>query len=432
MADKKPHYYSSGLDMGYGADKEKSLTRYEAEMEKWYSKLSAEGKGWVEIKGDRPVKDVAADVWEAVKASFKKCDVVKAGEIPTNPLGKFSPGLHPHAPPGMPTGGQFVPTLHVHPKAPDEAHRFAAKRKMVKIVRVGDQPKEVKRGGKTVTRMLGGKWQLASGGDLPEHLAKVAIPPAWKSAHISLDPTADYLAVGIDEAERLQKLQSPEMIGRQAALKFARNKELMDKASHIISENNKNCASAEPKTREAANCLKLIIETGIRPGSVDDMGAAVQAYGATTLKGEHVVVGEGGKMWLAFVGKKGVKQLIPISRPDVREMLLERKMKAGASGNLFDTDDVKLRDYTATLDGGYFKPKDFRTLKGTLVAIREIGKVSPKPADMKAFKKVVNQIADTVASTLGNTREVALQSYINPFVWSELKPDEPPAPASTT
>lgn len=95
MADKQPHYYSSGLDIGYKGGKEKALTRYEEEMQRWYAKLAEEGEGWAEVKGDRPVEDVAADVWAAVEPLLEREEEkVKASE-PVKAM-TFDSTKHPH------------------------------------------------------------------------------------------------------------------------------------------------------------------------------------------------------------------------------------------------------------------------------------------------------------------------------------------------
>ena len=44
---------------------------------------------------------------------------------------------------------------------------------------------------------------------------------------------------------------------------------------------------------------------------------------------------------------------------------------------------------------------------------------------MKEFKDRVRAIAKQVAARLGNTPTIALQSYINPFVFDAIKPATP-------
>jgi DNA topoisomerase IB len=170
---------------------------------------------------------------------------------------------------------------------------------------------------------------------------------------------------------------------------------------------------------ERAACLSLIMKTGIRPGSDKDTNAKVKAYGATTLEGRHVVE-ENGKVFLRYVGKKGVNLNIPVPDREIADMLLSRKKTAGADGRLFKTNAEKLLEYSHSLDGGEFKTKDFRTHVGTKTAIEMIKKHST-PKNFKEYKKAVMAVAKEVSSKLGNTPVVALQAYIDPRVFSDWR-----------
>lgn len=319
----------------------------------------------------------------------------------------FDEAKHPRGAAGTHEGGKFV----------SEAHAFAAKRGMVPAFRVGDKPTEVEVKGVKTVKMLGGRWQTAEGEDLPEHVG--AIPPAWKHAHFHPSKHADYRAVGVDEKGRLQKFQTEYTLKRNAAVKFARNAELMEKQEAIARENEENMKGEK---KEEAACLKLLAATGIRPGSDKDTGADVKAYGATTLEGRHVAVGEGGEVRLQFVGKKGVALDIPVADADVAAMLRVRKKAAGDGGRLFRTDAKKLAAYAHTLDGGSFKPKDFRTLKGTATAKALVDADPERAKDPQEFRKRVMAVAKRVAEVLGNTPAVALAKYINPFVFERIQP----------
>ena len=157
--------------------------------------------------------------------------------------------------------------------------------------------------------------------------------------------------------------------------------------------------------------------TGIRPGSEEDTGAKVKAYGATTLKGEHVVV-EDGRTYLRFTGKKGVSLNIEVTDKGTAEMLARRAAESGPDGQLFPkVSDQSLREYSHTLDGGGFKTKDMRTALGTREAGDQVNTM-PAPNNAKEYQKSVMAVAKRVAARLGNTPTVALQSYIHPCVFS--------------
>ncbi len=256
-----------------------------------------------------------------------------------------------------------------------------------------------------------------SGKSLPGHIAKYRIPPAWRDVRYNDDPDAPLQVVGKDVKGREQRIYHPRYAASQAEAKFRRIQELDRQFIRIRAENAD--ALRDPKRHDLAEVLSLIMETGIRPGSDDDTGAAKQAYGATTLEGRHVAEVRGA-VRLRFVGKKGVNLDIPVNDKKLAAMLLARKKRAG-DGRLFPNVNAgRLLSYVHSLDGGMFKTKDFRTLIGTRLAMSEMsGK--PVPKDPKAYKKAVMDVAKQVATKLGNSPTIALQSYIAPEIFGSWR-----------
>ena len=263
------------------------------------------------------------------------------------------------------------------------------------------------------------KWLLPDNSVAPEHIQKLGIPPAWKRVEVSLDPDAAMLARGLDKKGRVQMKYSATHNAEQSAIKFKRVTELRKKRGEIFSEIERD--RKNPELKENAECLKVIMQTGIRPGGGGDTQADFESFGATTLQGRHVRV-RGGKVSLVFVaGKsKGKESVFPVHDPDTAKMLIARKEVAGRSGNLFDTNSGSLRDYSKTKDGGGFKTKDHRTAIGTETAIGEIGRMKA-PKNKKQYKEAVKKVAVRVAETLGNTATVALKSYIDPVVFAKWR-----------
>jgi DNA topoisomerase-1 len=254
----------------------------------------------------------------------------------------------------------------------------------------------------------------------PEHLKKLRVPPAWTDVQIHPDPKSELQVTGLDVKGRRQSLYSEEHSKQSSAKKFARVANLAKNLDQITTKNNKNLNSRDKGTQEHAQCLGLMISTGIRPGSERDTGAEKQAYGATTLQGQHVVT-ENGQTRLVFVGKKGVDLDIPIEDPEIAKMLQHRAVEAGPNGKLFaNITDSSLRRYTSQITGGKAKPKDFRTLVGTSTAMRLMQTMN-KPKDMKEYKKSVMAVAKQVSQKLGNTPAIALASYIAPQVFDGWK-----------
>lgn len=266
----------------------------------------------------------------------------------------------------------------------------------------------------------GQKRTLANGDPLPAHIQKMGIPPAWTSVKVSHDPTAALQVQGKDSKGRLQSVYSAAHAEKQAAAKFSRVKALHEQFQDISKQNAAAQSSNNPKVKDAADCADLIMKMGVRPGSDDDTGADKKAYGATTLKGEHVVV-DGDDVRLKFTGKKGVALDLVVPDAALAANLVSRAKQVGPEGKIFpNVTDKSLLDHVHTLGDGGFKTKDFRTHLGTATAANLVAK-SPLPVGEKAYKKAVAEVAAAVAAKLGNTPAIALQSYINPSVFAQWR-----------
>lgn len=257
------------------------------------------------------------------------------------------------------------------------------------------------------------KWDDPEG-ELPSHIASIRIPPAWKNVRYDPNPNAALHVTGEDSKGRRQAIYNKEFVQQQAAAKFARVHELNTKFNQIQDEVQSDLRG--PHKEEAAT-LRLIMHTGIRPGSESDTGGAVKAYGATTLEGRHVIGNDYHNVRLSFVGKKGVSIDVPVDHLDTAKDLLRRRKKSGDNGKLFGTSAGKLLSYTQSKDGGGFKTKDIRTLLATRLANRLVSKMK-KPKTGKEYKKSLRVVAKSVAEKLGNTPAVALSAYINPSVFA--------------
>jgi DNA topoisomerase IB len=55
------------------------------------------------------------------------------------------------------------------------------------------------------------------------------------------------------------------------------------------------------------------------------------------------------------------------------------------------------------------------------MAIQEVRKVKIPPETKKMYKKMMKEVAETVAKQLNNTPGMCLKSYINPIVFSDWR-----------
>lgn len=263
-------------------------------------------------------------------------------------------------------------------------------------------------------------WRDQKGKPVPRHIRKIAIPPGWRDVEVNPDPKGTVLVKGVDSKGRPVSKYSDSYQAKQAAKKFRRTRELLKKRDMIFMEIEKDAKSSELKER--AECLKLVMQTGMRPGSDEDTLADHKSFGATTMKGSHVIQEDDGTVTLRLVtGKnKGREVDFVVTDKSTAKMLIRRKEEAGDDGRLFDTDAQKLREYSSEKDGKGFRTKDHRTALGTETAISTI-KAMETPNTEAEFKEAVKEVSTAVAKVLGNTPKIALKSYIDPQVFVAWK-----------
>jgi phage-related protein (TIGR01555 family) len=254
----------------------------------------------------------------------------------------------------------------------------------------------------------------------PAHIKKLAIPPAWTDVKINPNPKGMMLAMGNDSKGRPQYRYSEAFKSTNKAAKFGRVQAMNSRMPTMATRIENDAKSTDAKTKDNADSMTLVVGMGLRPGSDNDTKAEKKAFGASNLEGRHVVIHEDGSVNLDFTGKKGVDLNFLVNDADLVAMLKERKAAQG-DGRLFpNATDRSLLAYSKALSNGKFKTKDFRTYKGTATAIDEIKKM-PVPKTMAEFKHAVKEVGVRVSKVLGNTPTVALQSYIEPSVFSAWK-----------
>ena len=262
-----------------------------------------------------------------------------------------------------------------------------------------------------------GVWRDAKGQPLDAatqaRIAELKVPPQWKDVKLNPDPKGALQAVGRDSKGRQVYLYSAEHAASKSAEKFERLKAFDQALPNIRQRMAADRQSTTEGTREAALALTLIDRTGFRPGSDSETGAKVKAYGATTLRAEHVQI-NGDTLEFKFIGKKGVEITKTLKDPELAQALAPR---VAAGGRLFNTSDAAVRNYLKSTGGNDFKVKDFRTWNGTATALREVS-TRPIPSNAKEFDKAQREVSKIVSQHLGNTPAVAKASYIDPAVWS--------------
>jgi DNA topoisomerase-1 len=261
------------------------------------------------------------------------------------------------------------------------------------------------------------KFIREDGSEHPSHVKPSAIPPAWTDVQVSVDPNSDVEAIGKDAKGRWNKKYKDTYLMENAAVKFARVRELIDEFPGIQRRIQELRRSRNLWTREAADCAWLIAEQGTRPGSNRDTKANQKAYGATTLTAEHVKARPDG-VYLEFIGKKGVPQNHKIEDPALATMLIRRAQTANdRGGHLFLTNESRLNRFLKSQGRGGYTAKDLRTHKATSMALDMVRQQEAPPTTKKEYKARIKAIATAVSQKLGNNPSESLKSYISPHVF---------------
>lgn len=234
----------------------------------------------------------------------------------------------------------------------------------------------------------------------------IKVPPAWTDVWVNPDPKAPLQVKGRDAKGVLQRLYSKAHAEQAAVEKFQRVKAFAKAYPKIAKQ-----VMADFDKKPEARVLYLIAKTGFRLGGDEERGEKA-AYGASTLKAEHITV-KGNTISFNFTGKKGVEQSHKLTDKRLADYLRDKKR-----GALFKVTQDEVRAYLKGTGHGDFLVKDFRTYIANDVALEVIEKI-PEPQDAKSLKKAVKAVCEAVAAKLGNTWTMARDAYISPEVFSK-------------
>lgn len=244
-----------------------------------------------------------------------------------------------------------------------------------------------------------------------EERKQYKIPPAWTSVQFADEiDESGLIAIGRDSKGRAQYRYTAEKTTASLEAKFERGA-LFDQKIREVSPVIEKDALTDNPCREEAAALRLIQISGFRVGSDTETGAKVKAYGASTLKPEHVVSIEGDTMHFVFVGKKGVVQDHFVRDAELAKEI-QRRM---GQDRLFKTSDAKIRDYVHDTMG-QFKVHDFRTWNATQTALKEV-QSRPIPTTKAEYESSRKAVGEVAGKLIGDNYTVALESYVDPKVF---------------
>ncbi len=240
----------------------------------------------------------------------------------------------------------------------------------------------------------------------------IAIPPAWTDVEY-FGKDANTVARGRDEKGRRQVAENPEYRQKVSDANNARiSKDLTPRMGEIRDRLREDAKAGN----EEAKVLYLITQSGFRIGGKGDGKAKVEAFGASSLLGDHVKSDEHGAHF-DFLGKKGVRQQHSINDPVIQDFV----KNAEPGKPLFSTTAEKVRAAWQDKYGGA-KVHDIRHVVATELASSELDNrlAAGRPKTEKEKIALVKEVAKVVGSKLGNNPAQALGTYIDPKLWTKI------------
>jgi len=252
----------------------------------------------------------------------------------------------------------------------------------------------------------------------------LVIPPAWREVWIATHENAHIQAVGTDEAGRRQYTYHADWSKRQDKGKFARALDLAEALPRARARVTQSLRRAgTDRERVLAASFRLLDQVAPRVGTARYF-ATNGSRGLTTLQRRDATV-DGDLIRLSFPAKSGKRAELSLRDAELASLISELAVGRSRAALLSYTRGRRrvpltpgdVNAYVRALTGGPFSAKDFRTLRGTILAAEALAKTGATGGKNERKKAEVAAVRAT-AEALGNTPAVARSSYIDPRVFS--------------
>lgn len=286
------------------------------------------------------------------------------------------------------------------------------------LVYVSDREPGIKRR----KRGRGFSYHLPDGAPLSDkgekaRVARLAIPPAYRSVWICTLPDGHLQATGYDDRGRKQYRYHE----RWQALRDEHKFEQLIPFGHALPSLRRRVLTDaqrldDPERATLAALVLLLDAAHLRVGNRQYM-AENGTYGATTLLKRHVRFGEG--LELQFLAKGGKKVRRHLRAPRLQRILESIADLPGRelfvwqddAGAVHPVDSSQLNRYIAEISDAPASAKTFRTWGGTLAAFSAALQLL-----VKDERPTIKMMAQAAADELSNTPAISRKSYIHPKV----------------
>lgn len=255
-----------------------------------------------------------------------------------------------------------------------------------------------------------------------ERIEALAIPPAWTQVWISPDPLGHIQAIGTDGAGRRQYIYHPIWRDKRDRTKFDRALDLAATLTSARAQVTRDLRDSEPSKRRALAAAFRILDTASPRIGGEHYLEANGSHGLSTLKCSHVVT-HGDSVSLSFVGKGGLDWASGFEDHDLAAVLRSLKRRGSEARLLAWKDGAtwhplaahEINDYVRERTRGEFTAKDFRTLKGTIVAAQSLA-AAGVTRQRRERQSAITAAMVAASEVLGNTPTIARKSYVDPRV----------------
>ena len=254
-----------------------------------------------------------------------------------------------------------------------------------------------------------------------ERIRALAIPPAWTSVWICPIANGHLQATGRDDRGRKQYLYHPRWSEVSNRAKFDRMFLFGERLSRMRRQLAKDLSRRKLDRRKVlATVVHLLDTTLIRVGN-REYAAENNSRGLTTLRERHVSV-NGSDIQFRFHGKSGRKHRISLHDRRLARILLQCEELPGQAlfqyqdgdGEFVPIESDDVNRYLGEIGGEAFTAKDFRTWRGSAIAIGQLTDAAQEGA--KATKRRVNEAIAATAEALGNTKTICRNYYVHPDI----------------
>lgn len=260
-----------------------------------------------------------------------------------------------------------------------------------------------------------------------DRFSALAIPPAYVGVVISPDPQSHLQAVGRDDRGRKQYRYHPDWLAERDREKFAHLVEFARALPDIRKQIDIDLRRRKPGLEKAlATVVWLMDKLFIRIGN-EAYAMENGSYGLTTLRNRHVKV-IGSHLQFRFKGKSGKEWRLNYSdRRIIRAIRTLQELPGQQLFQYVDEDGVRhpirsqdVNAYIRDLSAGDFSSRQFRLWGATRMAASALATIQPAES-AAARARQVNEVIDSVAGKLMNTRAVCRGSYIHPRTFEDFE-----------